>query len=194
MCSLCGSARPGPVLGTGGRCRRRRRAGGCAARRRKPPQRMTPSARAAARSGSTANPDLRLRRRVPDRRRAKSCRAWPKSGTCCSAAGSPIPDPLAGHETGDHPGSRPHRLPRKRKNDASESRTDIVDRVRRRYGGRRERVRRRGARPDVHPEQSEETLVLKSGCICCSIRTDLVSTLMQLAALSDARERRSSAS
>lgn len=38
-------------------------------------------------------------------------------------------------------------------------------------------------------EQSEETLVLKSGCICCSIRTDLVSTLTQLAALSDARER-----
>ena len=38
-------------------------------------------------------------------------------------------------------------------------------------------------------EQSEETLVLKSGCICCSIRTDLVSTLTQLAAMSDARER-----
>jgi len=37
-------------------------------------------------------------------------------------------------------------------------------------------------------EQSEETLVLKSGCICCSIRTDLVSKLTQLAALSDARE------
>ena len=38
-------------------------------------------------------------------------------------------------------------------------------------------------------ERSEETLVLKSGCICCSIRTDLVSTLMQLAAMSDARAR-----
>jgi len=38
-------------------------------------------------------------------------------------------------------------------------------------------------------ERSEETLVLKSGCICCSIRTDLVSTLTQLAAMSDARER-----
>jgi G3E family GTPase len=38
-------------------------------------------------------------------------------------------------------------------------------------------------------EQSDETLVLKSGCICCSIRTDLVSTLTQLAELSDARER-----
>jgi G3E family GTPase len=31
-------------------------------------------------------------------------------------------------------------------------------------------------------ERSEETVVLKSGCICCSIRIDLVSTLMQLAA------------
>ena len=38
-------------------------------------------------------------------------------------------------------------------------------------------------------ERSEETLVLKSGCICCSIRIDLVSTLMQLAAMSDARAR-----
>jgi G3E family GTPase len=38
-------------------------------------------------------------------------------------------------------------------------------------------------------ERSEETIVLKSGCICCSIRTDLVSTLTQLAAMSDARER-----
>lgn len=38
-------------------------------------------------------------------------------------------------------------------------------------------------------EQSEETLVLKSGCICCSIRSDLVSTLLQLAAISDARGR-----
>jgi len=38
-------------------------------------------------------------------------------------------------------------------------------------------------------EQSEETLVLKSGCICCSIRIDLVSTLTQLAAMSDARAR-----
>jgi len=36
-------------------------------------------------------------------------------------------------------------------------------------------------------EQSEETIVLKSGCICCSIRTDLVSTLMQLAAMSGTR-------
>jgi G3E family GTPase len=36
-------------------------------------------------------------------------------------------------------------------------------------------------------EKSEETVVLKSGCICCSIRTDLVSTLMQLATMSDAR-------
>jgi len=36
-------------------------------------------------------------------------------------------------------------------------------------------------------EQSEETIVLKSGCICCSIRTDLVSTLKQLAAMSDER-------
>ncbi len=38
-------------------------------------------------------------------------------------------------------------------------------------------------------EKSEETLVLKSGCICCSIRSDLVSTLLQLAAISDARSR-----
>jgi G3E family GTPase len=38
-------------------------------------------------------------------------------------------------------------------------------------------------------EQSEETLVLKSGCICCSIRSDLVTTLTELAALSDARAR-----
>ena len=36
-------------------------------------------------------------------------------------------------------------------------------------------------------ERSEETIVLKSGCICCSIRTDLVSTLMQLAAISEGR-------
>lgn len=36
-------------------------------------------------------------------------------------------------------------------------------------------------------ERSEETIVLKSGCICCSIRTDLVSTLKQLAAMSDER-------
>jgi G3E family GTPase len=36
-------------------------------------------------------------------------------------------------------------------------------------------------------ERSEETIVLKSGCICCSIRTDLVSTLKQLAAMSDQR-------
>jgi G3E family GTPase len=36
-------------------------------------------------------------------------------------------------------------------------------------------------------ERSEETIVLKSGCICCSIRTDLVSTLKQLAAMSDGR-------
>jgi G3E family GTPase len=36
-------------------------------------------------------------------------------------------------------------------------------------------------------ERSEETIVLKSGCICCSIRTDLVSTLMQLAAISGGR-------
>jgi G3E family GTPase len=36
-------------------------------------------------------------------------------------------------------------------------------------------------------EQPEETVVLKSGCICCSIRSDLVSTLLQLAAMSDAR-------
>lgn len=36
-------------------------------------------------------------------------------------------------------------------------------------------------------ERSEETVVLKSGCICCSIRTDLVSTLKQLAAMSDER-------
>jgi G3E family GTPase len=36
-------------------------------------------------------------------------------------------------------------------------------------------------------EQAEETVVLKSGCICCSIRTDLVSTLLQIAAISDAR-------
>ena len=32
-------------------------------------------------------------------------------------------------------------------------------------------------------ERSEETIVLKSGCVCCSSRTDLVSTLMQLAAM-----------
>jgi G3E family GTPase len=38
-------------------------------------------------------------------------------------------------------------------------------------------------------ERSDETLVLQSGCICCSIRTDLVSTLTQLAAMSDVRER-----
>jgi G3E family GTPase len=36
-------------------------------------------------------------------------------------------------------------------------------------------------------ERSEETIVLKSGCICCSVRTDLVSTLKQLAAMSDER-------
>lgn len=36
-------------------------------------------------------------------------------------------------------------------------------------------------------ERSEETVVLKSGCICCSIRTDLVATLMQLAAMADSR-------
>ena len=36
-------------------------------------------------------------------------------------------------------------------------------------------------------EQSEETLVLNSGCICCSIRSDLVTTLTELAAMSDAR-------
>ena len=38
-------------------------------------------------------------------------------------------------------------------------------------------------------ERSEETVVLKSGCICCSIRTDLVSTLMHLAAISAGRPR-----
>jgi G3E family GTPase len=31
-------------------------------------------------------------------------------------------------------------------------------------------------------KDSEEVLVLKSGCVCCSVRTDLVATLMQLAA------------
>jgi G3E family GTPase len=38
-------------------------------------------------------------------------------------------------------------------------------------------------------EQSDETLVLKSGCICCSIRSDLVATLTQLAEMSDAQKR-----
>jgi len=38
-------------------------------------------------------------------------------------------------------------------------------------------------------ERSEETLVLKSGCICCSIRSDLVATLTQLAGISDAQTR-----
>lgn len=31
--------------------------------------------------------------------------------------------------------------------------------------------------------RSEETIVLKSGCVCCTIRSDLVSTLMQLLAM-----------
>lgn len=38
-------------------------------------------------------------------------------------------------------------------------------------------------------ERSDETLVLKSGCICCSIRSDLVTTLTELIAMSDARAR-----
>ncbi len=33
--------------------------------------------------------------------------------------------------------------------------------------------------------RSEETLVLKSGCVCCTVRADLVTTLMELAARSD---------
>ena len=31
--------------------------------------------------------------------------------------------------------------------------------------------------------RSQETIVLKSGCVCCTIRTDLVSTLLQLVAV-----------
>ena len=31
--------------------------------------------------------------------------------------------------------------------------------------------------------RSQETIVLKSGCVCCTIRTDLVSTLLELIAM-----------
>ena len=36
--------------------------------------------------------------------------------------------------------------------------------------------------------RSQETIVLKSGCVCCTIRTDLVSTLLELVAMRDAGE------
>jgi G3E family GTPase len=36
--------------------------------------------------------------------------------------------------------------------------------------------------------RSQETIVLKSGCVCCTIRTDLVSTLLELIAMRDAGE------
>jgi G3E family GTPase len=36
--------------------------------------------------------------------------------------------------------------------------------------------------------RSQETIVLKSGCVCCTIRTDLVSTLLQLIAMRGAMQ------
>src|SRR5918995_5403076 len=38
-------------------------------------------------------------------------------------------------------------------------------------------------------EHSADTIVLKNGCVCCAIRTDLSATLMDLAALASARRR-----
>jgi G3E family GTPase len=38
-------------------------------------------------------------------------------------------------------------------------------------------------------EHSADTIVLKNGCVCCAIRTDLSATLMDLAALAGARRR-----
>ncbi len=37
--------------------------------------------------------------------------------------------------------------------------------------------------------RSEETLVMKSGCVCCLLRVDLVTTLMEIAARADAERR-----
>jgi G3E family GTPase len=38
------------------------------------------------------------------------------------------------------------------------------------------------------PARSEETIVLKSGCVCCTIRSDLVSTLLMLLAMREGSE------
>ena len=185
MCSLCGALGTRPVLGAAGRS-------GDNARWQLRREAMETAAAMSDLLGRVASRSRQIRITASSSRSPpaapRSCRASAKSGICCCAAESRFPirwrdyehcSTIPVHILTGFLGSGKTTLLNQALTSSSGFGADTAIVVNE-FG-------------DVAldqmfiQERSEETLVLKSGCICCSIRTDLVSTLMQLAAMSDAR-------